>query len=68
MFKCGLKENSNWKEYPQRFNNLMKAISQSGIKESLEALDIGFCEVSEEDARSVLNSLGMMNIVFLIRI
>ena len=58
----GCQENGNWKETPERFMNLMKAIGESGIKKSLIKINIYNCGITEEEARIILKSLEMENI------
>ena len=64
LVKSGTKDNSNWEEYPERFGNLMKAVSESGIKESLKEIYIDFCGVTRERVISILESLEIKNIIF----
>ena len=61
--KSGCKENSNWEEHPHRFQNLMKAVSKSGIKESLGTLYIHKCGITKIEGEEVMKSLGMENVI-----
>ena len=60
--KTGQKKSSNWEEYPQRFKNLMKAVSLSDIKNSLQNIDITDCGISQEEGQSILEDIGMRNL------
>ena len=42
--------------------NLMKGISETGIKESLQSINIGDCGVTKKEILSFLNDLGMENV------
>ena len=54
--------NTNWAKYPNRFQNLMRAISESMIKYSLRAIFIVKCGISKEDCSSTLKSVGLEDI------
>ena len=53
---------NNWKEYPHRFEILIKAISESGIKKSLISVNLWICKLDKEYCKSILNSFGMREV------
>ena len=62
FFGCGHQQKSNWKENPLRFENLIKAISESEIKNSLDFILIDGIYPTKEELRTILVSFGMDNI------
>jgi hypothetical protein len=46
-----------------KFENIVKAIKQSGLKDSLEQIDISLCGIGKENAQEVLNSYGFMDVI-----
>ena len=63
FWESGSKSNSNWEEHPQRFFNLMKAISESSIKESLQSINIGNGGITEGSYSPYLNFYGILSII-----
>ena len=59
LYDTGKRANSNWEDYPERFENLMRAISQSNIKESLWSIEIESCGITMEQGNLIMESLGM---------
>ena len=53
---------SDWKNYPERFDSLIKAISQTDIKNSLRFLSIDNWCIKYRTCRSILNSFGFETI------
>ena len=49
----GRRNNSNWEEYPQRFVNLIRAISESDIKNSLEDIYFQDCGITIKEAENI---------------
>ena len=62
LFGCGHPLKSNWKDNPLRFKNLIKAISKSGIKNSIEVIIIDGSYPTKEELRTILVSFGIENI------
>ena len=56
---------SNWKIHPERFRNIMRAISESPIQDSLQELRIRGCEITLEECKNLLRSLGMANLTII---
>ena len=51
---CGNKANGDWAAHPERFENLLEAISNSlALRNSLKTLYIGDCGVSKEKAEQM---------------
>ena len=59
FYDTGKRENSNWEDYPERFENLMRAVSKSSIKESLKVIEIEDCGVTIDKGELIMESLGM---------
>jgi hypothetical protein len=59
----GYRTYSNWEENPLRFENIVKGIKQSGLKNSLKQIDIYQCGISKDKAQEVLNSYGFKNVI-----
>ena len=57
--ECGLKDFTNWAEYPHLFENLIKSISWSSIKDSLIEIDLSDSGFSKEKNESVLELFGL---------
>ena len=62
LWECGYPTYENWIEHPQRFENLMKAISESTIKQSLKDISVEIREMSEDEIINILKKFGMENI------
>ena len=61
--KWGIEENCNWREHPDRFKNLMKAISESGVKRSLAFLLLEKWGINKKFYNPVLVSWGMAYVI-----
>ena len=54
---------SDWKSTPSCFKNIVEAISKSGLKDSLEHVDIAYNETLKKDeVQAMFNELGMSHI------
>ena len=54
MNSSGNKDNGDWAAHPERFENLLEAISNSvALRNSLKTLDINSCGVSKEKAEQM---------------
>ena len=54
---------SDWKSTPSCFKNIVEAISKSGLRDSLEQVDIGYNQTLKKDEVQVMfNELGMSHI------
>ena len=57
---CGNKANGDWAAHPERFENLLEAISKSlALRNSLKTLDINGCGVSREKAEQMCKKYGL---------
>ena len=62
---CGNKANGDWAAHPERFENLLEAISNSlPLRNSLKTLYIGDCGVSKEKAEQVRKKYGLNELSF----
>ena len=60
VYSCGDKDNGDWVAHPERFENLLEAISSSvALRNSLKTLYIGGCGVSKEKAEQVRKKYGL---------
>ena len=55
---CHGSRGNKWNEYPHRFENLMKGISDSSIKESLKIVVLSEGWITSQESDSLLKSLG----------
>ena len=54
---------SDWKTTPSCFKNIVEAISKSGLRDSLEQVDIGYNQTLKKDkVQAMFNELGMSHI------
>ena len=58
----GHKEVNDWSEDKQQFKDILQAIANSGLKDSLEWLHIIECEMTTEEAQTYLNEAGLNHI------
>ena len=57
---CGSAANGDWAAYPERFENLLEAISNSlALRNSLKTLDINGCGVTKEKAEQMRKKYGL---------
>ena len=57
---CGCENKGNWAENPNRFENLVEAISKSlPFRNNLKTLNITGCELSKEKAEQIWNKYGL---------
>ena len=62
---CGNKANGDWSTNPERFENLLEAISNSvALRNSLKTLYIGDCGVSKEKAEQLRKKYGLNELSF----
>lgn len=60
---CGQEGLSNWKKYPHRLTNILKAIKNSGLKDSLKELWIDWhCGLTIQEAQEMVNQHGLRHI------
>ena len=53
--------NSDFKTNPSLFENIVEAISKSGLKDSLQTLDIQSCGLDKEKVKELIIAHGMSN-------
>ena len=54
---------SDWMSTPSSFKNIVEAISKSGLKDSLEKVDIRFNDtLNKDEVQAMFNELGMSHI------
>mmetsp|Transcript_22119 Transcript_22119/g.19670 ORF Transcript_22119/g.19670 Transcript_22119/m.19670 type:complete len:137 (+) Transcript_22119:440-850(+) len=58
----GTGKTSGWGTDPTKFNSLIKAISNSGLKNSLRKILIKDCYISEEDCKQMMNKHNLYDI------
>ena len=54
--------NSDFKTNPSLFENIVEAISKSGLKDSLQILDIPYCGLDKEKVKGLFITHGMSNV------
>ena len=60
VYQSGNKDNGDWAAHPERFENLLEAISNSlALRNSLKTLGITDCGVSKEKAEQVCKKYGL---------
>ena len=60
MQNSGNANNGDWAVHPERFENLLEAISNSlALRNSLKTLNIADCGVSKEKAEQVCKKYGL---------
>ena len=60
VYHSGSKDNGDWAVHPERFENLLEAISNSlALRNSLKTLHIGDCGVSKEKAEQMRKKYGL---------
>ena len=60
VYQSGNTANGNWAAHPERFENLLEAISNSlALRNSLKTLHINGCGVSRENAEQVRKKYGL---------
>ena len=65
MYYCGNKSNGNWASNPERFENLLEAISKwVPFKNSLKTFDIAYCGVTKKKAEEIKNKYGLNDLNF----
>ena len=67
FYNCGNTDykarKSDWKTTPSSFKNIVEAISKSGLKDSLEQVDIAWNQTLKRDeVQAMFNELGMSHI------
>jgi len=60
---CGYSVTSmKWNEYPERFENIVKAISKSNLKDSLTIININSCNISVSKVEEQLSKYNISHI------
>ena len=59
---CGDHSDDDWTNNPSRFENIIKAISKCGLKESLQVINIDNTGITKDIAESYLEKYDMSNI------
>ena len=54
----------NWSSNPEKLGRIIKAISLSSMKDSLQTLNVGGCGVSVQEVKEMLSTHGMANVQF----
>ena len=71
FYQCGYKKSSrktDWISTPSCFKNIVEAISKSGLRDSLEEVDIGWNDTLKKDeVQAMFNELGMSHISVVIK-
>ena len=57
----GLKYN-NWGRYPDKFGNIVEAISKCSLAKSLQSIEIESCGINNETAKELLEEHGLGHI------
>ena len=50
---CGKEKQGNWEDFPQRAQNLINAIGNSGLKDSLNKISFYGCCLNEEKTKEI---------------
>jgi hypothetical protein len=53
---------NHWDEYPERFERIIRGISNCGLKDSLVKLDVSITNVTKDQAQEMLDSYGLRSI------
>jgi hypothetical protein len=59
---CGINHDNNWEEHLERLEGLLAAMAKTPIKDSLEDILVGYCGLSEEQVREIMDRHGFHNI------
>ena len=62
LLKNGGKDYSDWSVNKQQFINILKAISNTTLKHSLEQIGIWNCQITKEEGQTYANELGLNHI------
>ena len=63
-FSTGDRTNSEWNKHPERFENIVIGISKSApFKKSLKNITLTGCELTNEQARAILDKHGLNGVV-----
>jgi hypothetical protein len=52
----------NWNEHPERVENVIKGIRKSGLRYSLQKLDVNECKIGKEEVQKMLDKHGLASI------
>ena len=58
----GSPDRSDWKKNKDQFEAILKAIAESGLKDSLTEINIHDCQITTGEAQVLVNDLGMNHI------
>ena len=61
---CGNNHGNNWYSNPEKLGRIIKAISMSSMKDSLQTLDVDDCGVSDQKVKEMLSTHGMANVQY----
>ncbi|CAI2359531.1 unnamed protein product [Moneuplotes crassus] len=56
---CGHVSRNDWKSTPSKLKDILQAISESGLKDSVQILEVGHCGLSREEVKGVLEEVGL---------
>mmetsp|Transcript_7133 Transcript_7133/g.6326 ORF Transcript_7133/g.6326 Transcript_7133/m.6326 type:complete len:260 (+) Transcript_7133:859-1638(+) len=60
---CGHSDVSmKWNKYPKRFENIVAAISKSNLKDSLETININYCNITPDEVKELLKKYNITHI------
>ncbi|CAI2359320.1 unnamed protein product [Moneuplotes crassus] len=57
--RSGRSARSDWKGTPSKCKNILQAISESGLKDSLHTLNVGDCGLSTDEVKAFLPEFGL---------
>jgi hypothetical protein len=53
---------NHWDEHPERVENIIKGIKRSGLRHSLQMLDVNKCKIGKEEVQKMLDKHGLASI------
>jgi hypothetical protein len=63
FYNAGYKNKFNhWDEHPERVENIIKGIKGSGLRDSLQKLDVKECKIGKEEVQKMLDKHGLASI------
>ena len=60
----GINHDNNWSSNPEKLGRIIRAISLSSMKDSLQTLNVWSCGVSVQKVKEMLSTHGMPNVLF----
>ena len=62
LLGTGRKYLNDWAKDKQQFKDILLAISQCGLKDSLTEINIDDCQITAQEGQTFVDELGMNNI------